>query len=726
MVKRSWRFGSQSGSLPAITNPPQIPPNRVSPDSTRLAYTVAQLTPLIGMFDRCVVVVSDLSGVQAEWRLGDQTAADGATVIGDTVTGRWHVLPGGGAGSLAIPTNLTAGLSGRAGVVDGEVVFTVGCGANGDGGGAQWRFYDGVSADDDGFLRINASNGQWRMVVNGPVTIKQIGCKDDNATDCGAILNAYIAARMADAAGANVVIELDVPIGTDYYYLATTVYAPGGNTSQLRIRGHGHFRSGSEPYGRAVWSSPRVIRGSVFRLAEGVHGFSGSITAPYSQMRLENIAILGAGRGDGIGVRCINLGGNCQFSYWNLLVCNCYIGVAYATAVTCKTMQEGKFHGCFIAENLGQHVPGWPTETANTDSVWIGQEIQNCNLGVWMQGGYNLGCSDGLVQGCAQGMRFGGIGFGYGAVTVKRFHFEANGWYTLDGTTGLDSGFSRQNCVTVTTADDTLSGLAARNGVTPTAGQRVLVAGQTDLAQNGPYIAAAGAWTRADTADTTHAGCLYRISGGVHAGTIWQISNDTPAFRSSGDDLVIAQRSVRDWDIEWLTSISATGVHFERTHTGGGSTVAPKYNTYWDNSGGGLNLIVGSGVPCYLSGSCAFESVTIDNNAAFGRAEREYPTSAGSIASGSLNHDWGNGGGKRTTLITGPFTLEPPTNACKGAIMNWFFEQDGVGGHNITISGNLKLPSYSNTGNGAAKRMVITAQYYGAGVWYEQSVGAWG
>lgn len=56
--------------------------------------------------------------------------------------------------------------------------------------------------------------------------------------------------------------------------------------------------------------------------------------------------------------------------------------------------------------------------------------------------------------------------------------------------------------VLATIVNDTLSGLAARDGVTPTAGQRVLVPAQTNSAENGIYVAAVGAWTRATDADT--------------------------------------------------------------------------------------------------------------------------------------------------------------------------------------------------------------------------------
>lgn len=67
----------------------------------------------------------------------------------------------------------------------------------------------------------------------------------------------------------------------------------------------------------------------------------------------------------------------------------------------------------------------------------------------------------------------------------------------------LAAGFDVKPSVRLaTTANDSLSGLAARDGVTPLAGERVLVKAQTAPAQNGIYVAAAGAWTRADDMST--------------------------------------------------------------------------------------------------------------------------------------------------------------------------------------------------------------------------------
>jgi hypothetical protein len=53
-----------------------------------------------------------------------------------------------------------------------------------------------------------------------------------------------------------------------------------------------------------------------------------------------------------------------------------------------------------------------------------------------------------------------------------------------------------------TTANVGLTGLTAIDGVTPVAGDRVLVKDQTTAAANGIYVAAAGAWSRATDADS--------------------------------------------------------------------------------------------------------------------------------------------------------------------------------------------------------------------------------
>lgn len=72
-----------------------------------------------------------------------------------------------------------------------------------------------------------------------------------------------------------------------------------------------------------------------------------------------------------------------------------------------------------------------------------------------------------------------------------------------DAAIAAANGMSYRGNVKIrTTANDTLSGLAARNGYTPAGGDRILVMAQSAPAANGVYIAAAGAWSRATDADT--------------------------------------------------------------------------------------------------------------------------------------------------------------------------------------------------------------------------------
>lgn len=92
----------------------------------------------------------------------------------------------------------------------------------------------------------------------------------------------------------------------------------------------------------------------------------------------------------------------------------------------------------------------------------------------------------------------------------------------------LPVGATKDPCRLATTADDTLSGLAVRDGITPVAGDRVLVKAQTTGSQNGIYTAAAGAWTRAidfdEDADADSGTLVGVIEGTANAGTSWMLT----------------------------------------------------------------------------------------------------------------------------------------------------------------------------------------------------------
>lgn len=88
----------------------------------------------------------------------------------------------------------------------------------------------------------------------------------------------------------------------------------------------------------------------------------------------------------------------------------------------------------------------------------------------------------------------------------------------------------KASCRVVSTTNITLSGLLTIDGVTLVAGDRVLVIGQTTASQNGIYIAASGAWTRAaDCNSGVTSGLFTYIEEGTSYGnTGWMLTTDNP------------------------------------------------------------------------------------------------------------------------------------------------------------------------------------------------------
>jgi hypothetical protein len=74
------------------------------------------------------------------------------------------------------------------------------------------------------------------------------------------------------------------------------------------------------------------------------------------------------------------------------------------------------------------------------------------------------------------------------------------------------------SCVAATTANITLSGTQTIDGVAVVAGNRVLVKNQTTQSQNGIYVVASGAWTRATDADSWAE--LYQATTAITSGTV--------------------------------------------------------------------------------------------------------------------------------------------------------------------------------------------------------------
>lgn len=95
---------------------------------------------------------------------------------------------------------------------------------------------------------------------------------------------------------------------------------------------------------------------------------------------------------------------------------------------------------------------------------------------------------------------------------------------------GLANDFKTSVRIATTANLAAFSGLAAVDGVTPIAGDRILVKDQATGSQNGIYVAAAGAWSRATDADTgaeLNGGALVSVEEGTtNAETIWALAND--------------------------------------------------------------------------------------------------------------------------------------------------------------------------------------------------------
>ena len=86
---------------------------------------------------------------------------------------------------------------------------------------------------------------------------------------------------------------------------------------------------------------------------------------------------------------------------------------------------------------------------------------------------------------------------------------------------GIDS---KPSVVVVAVANvAALTALQTIDGVTLTAGQRVLLVGQTVAAQNGPYVVAAGAWTR-DTDTVTPAAFFFVEQSTTYGGSQWKVA----------------------------------------------------------------------------------------------------------------------------------------------------------------------------------------------------------
>lgn len=166
----------------------------------------------------------------------------------------------------------------------------------------------------------------------------------------------------------------------------------------------------------------------------------------------------------------------------------------------------------------------------------------------------------------------------------------------------LTAGLAWKDTVrAATTANITLSGTQTVDGVALVAGNRALVKNQTTTSQNGIYVVAAGAWTRATDADSEaellNAACFVS-EGTVNADTAWVMTTNAPIT---------------------VGTTALTWVQF----AGGGAVTAGNGLTQTGNT---LNVGAGTGI---LVGA---DTVSLDTTYADGR----YVATAGDFMTGAL------------------------------------------------------------------------------------------
>lgn len=120
-----------------------------------------------------------------------------------------------------------------------------------------------------------------------------------------------------------------------------------------------------------------------------------------------------------------------------------------------------------------------------------------------------------------------------GAITLAADPSSALHPATKQYVDAVRSGLDPKDSVRVaTTANITLSGTQTIDDVAVIVGNRVLVKNQTTASENGIYVVAAGAWTRASDADSSaevNAGMFaFAEEGTVNADTGWWITTNNP------------------------------------------------------------------------------------------------------------------------------------------------------------------------------------------------------
>jgi hypothetical protein len=134
---------------------------------------------------------------------------------------------------------------------------------------------------------------------------------------------------------------------------------------------------------------------------------------------------------------------------------------------------------------------------------------------------------------------------------------------------GLDV---KDSVVTATTGNITLSGLISVGSVTVSANDRVLVKDQTNASENGIYVAASGAWSRAadatvGTGATLTIGAFTFVEGGANQGKgfVYSAANTWSQFSDTG---ILSAGNGISTSSNTITVVPRSGGNIEVTSSG--------------------------------------------------------------------------------------------------------------------------------------------------------------
>jgi hypothetical protein len=125
----------------------------------------------------------------------------------------------------------------------------------------------------------------------------------------------------------------------------------------------------------------------------------------------------------------------------------------------------------------------------------------------------------------------------------------------------------------------TLSGLLTIDGVTLVAGQRVLLTAQTTSSQNGPYVAASGAWAR-PTGDNSPnnelaLGSFWFVEQGTtYAATQWRLASPTSGTITPGTTAITITQFGAAQTYTASNGVSLTGSNFAAAVVAAGGVLA--------------------------------------------------------------------------------------------------------------------------------------------------------